>query len=495
MTKVAIVTDSSACLPADLVRANHVTIAPLAVLFDGALHHDGTLSGREFYDLLRAARDFPTTASPAPAAFLDAFREASKRAQSVLCVTMSSKYSGTYSSALTAADLARQELPELYLRVVDSRSLAMCHGFAVLAAARAAQAGADIDEAEAVAREVAANAYLIGVLDTMRYLAKSGRVPLVMHWTTSLLQIKPILEARGEDVRGVGRARTMPHAIDRMLARLADAAGEARPLRIAVMHADAPEAAEQVASRLRERLQPEELLVTEFTSVMGVHTGPGFVGVAFVAGEPAPAKPLGTAANAREEDVASLEQALGELPPPVDGPALVIVTGLPGSGKSHFSRDLASRRPLAHLDSDALRRALVGRPTHSAEESARLFAAVHALIERLLSRGVSAIVDATSAKEAHRRLLYQIAKQAGARLLVVQTEAPPDLALERLRARSRGAATHDASDATVAVYNRMRRDWEPIERPHVRVDTSQELEPAIEEVLRRLANVGESVAG
>ncbi|MEX0800984.1 MAG: DegV family protein [Dehalococcoidia bacterium] len=495
MAKVALVTDSSSCLPAELLAAHEITVAPLAILFDGEMRQDGTLSGREFYSLLRGVREFPTTASPAPAAFLDAFRDASRRAESVLCVTMSSRFSGTYSSALTAADMARQELPELYVRVIDSRSLAMCHGFAVLAAARAAQAGADIDEAEAVVRDVAARAYLIGVIDTMRYLAKSGRVPLVMHWATSLLQIKPILEARGEEVHAVGRSRTMPRALTRLLSRLGEGMAVERPLRMAVMHADAPERAQEVAVALRDRFQPDELLVTEFTSVMGVHAGPGFVGVALVAGDPAPAMPVGTAASAQGEDVARLEESLGDLPAPAGRPSLVVVAGLPGSGKSHFSRELAQRRPLAHLDSDALRRALFERPTHSAEESARLFAAVHALIERLLARGASVIVDATSARKAHRRLLYEIAKRAGAGLVVVETEAPPDVAIERLTARTRRADPGDASDATVAVYNRMRAAWEPIERPHVRVDTSKDLAPAIEEVLRRLENVGQSVAG
>lgn len=493
MAKVALVTDSSSCLPADLLAAHEITVAPLAILFDGEMHQDGTLSSREFYSLLRGVREFPMTASPAPAAFLDAFRDASRRAESVLCVTMSSRFSGTYSSALTAADLARQELPELYVRVIDSRSLAMCHGFAVLAAARAAQAGADIDEAEAVVRDVASRSYLIGVIDTLRYLAKSGRVPLVMHWATSLLQIKPILEARGEEVHAVGRARTMPRAVTRLLSRVAEGVAGDRPLRMAVMHADAPDQARKVAVALRERFHPDELLVTEFTSVMGVHAGPGFVGVALVAGDSVSAAPVGTAASAREEDIAKLAESLVDVP--ASGrTSLVVVAGLPGSGKSHFSRELAGRRPLAHLDSDALRRALFERPTHSAEESARLFAAVHALFERLLSRGVSVIVDATSAREAHRRLLYEIAERAGAGLVVVETDAPPDVAIERLTARARRDDPGDASEATVAVYNRMRAAWEPIERPHVRVDTSKDLEPAIEEVLRRLENVGESVA-
>jgi hypothetical protein len=165
----------------------------------------------------------------------------------------------------------------------------------------------------------------------------------------------------------------------------------------------------------------------------------------------------------------------------------VLVTGLPGSGKSYFSRELCSRYPLAHLNSDALRRALFPRPAHDAAENERLFAAVHALLENLLARGVSAVLDATSLKEEHRRPLYEIAEEAGARLVIVQTEAPPEVARERLEARARGDDRKDASEATVAVYDRMRREMEPIERPHIKVDTSKEIEPALADVVQQLA--------
>jgi hypothetical protein len=145
------------------------------------------------------------------------------------------------------------------------------------------------------------------------------------------------------------------------------------------MHADAEQEAMSTAA-LRERFQPEELLITESTSVMGAHTGPGFVGVAFFSGEPWSGGM--SSAPSPADDVSRLETALGELPARRPAPFLVLVSGLPGSGKSHFSRELCRRYPLAHLNSDALRRALFPQPTHSTDESARLFAAVHALLER-----------------------------------------------------------------------------------------------------------------
>src|SRR4030042_6923988 len=110
MPKTAIVTDSSACLPAELIRAHRITVVPLAFLFDGDLHLDGSLNSRDFYALLRASRKFPTTASPPPAALVEAFRQAAQTADAALCITLPSAFSGTYSSAATAIELARQEL-------------------------------------------------------------------------------------------------------------------------------------------------------------------------------------------------------------------------------------------------------------------------------------------------------------------------------------------------------------------------------------------------
>jgi len=501
MPKTAIVTDSSACLPAELIRAHRITIVPLSFLFDGDFHRDGSLSGRDFYALLRASRKFPTTASPPPAAFVEAFRQAAQSAEAALCITLPSAFSGTYTSALAAIELAQQELPGFPIRVVDSHCLAMCHGFAVLAAARAAEKDASMDTVEAVVRDIAARSYLIGALDTLRYLAKSGRVPIVVHWATSLLRIKPILAAKGEEIRGIGRVRTMPRALSRLLSYVEERLDGQRPLHIAVMHADAPAAAADLTDAIRRRFGPEELLVTEFTSVMGAHTGPGFVGVAFFSGDPA-GRPLDTVSRepgqtsqpSLQEDVTKLESSLADLPPRQTRPALVLVSGLPGSGKSYFSRELSKRYPLTHLNSDVLRRALFPHAAHSAAESTRLFAAVHALVERLLSRGAGVVLDATNLKAAHRRPLYDIAERAGAALVIVHTEAPTEVARHRLESRARGQDIEDASEATAPVYDRMRREAEPIARPHIRVDTSKDLEPALQEVLCRLESVSERPA-
>jgi DegV family protein with EDD domain len=156
----------------------------------------------------------------------------------------------------------------------------MAHGFAVLAAARAAEARAGLDEAAAVATSVGRRARLLGSLDTMRYLVKGGRVPWIVGWAASLLHLKPVLAFEGGRARSVARPRTWPAAREQMLRRLSQEFHGEGALHAAVMHAAAPDRARELACALHERFRPAELLVSEFTSVMAAHTGPGFTGLA-----------------------------------------------------------------------------------------------------------------------------------------------------------------------------------------------------------------------
>ena len=192
-----------------------------------------------------------------------------------------------------------------------------------------------------------------------------------------------------------------------------------------------------------------------------------------------------------DQRIASMEhgrllESLGRLPEPVAHPVMVVISGLPGTGKSHFSRKLTERVPLAVLESDALRKRLVAAPTHSASESSGLFRLIHALIEELLDHGVPVILDATNLVEAHRRRLYTIADQRDVKLVLVRVEAPPEVVRERLADRNRQEQREDHSDADWSVYQRMRRSEEPISRSNITVDTSKEIGTAVEMVVREI---------
>lgn len=184
------------------------------------------------------------------------------------------------------------------------------------------------------------------------------------------------------------------------------------------------------------------------------------------------------------DDVGVLKEGLPPLPEPVASPALILVSGLPGTGKSHFCRQLALRVDLIILESDSLRRRLFGAPTYSREESARLFRACHGLVEGLLRKGMSVALDATNLEEDNRERLYHIADQAGARLVIVRMEAPPEVVRERLERRSHKLDWQDQSDADWGVYTRMKPTVERIGRNHFAVDSSRDIGPAVDRIVR-----------
>jgi len=183
-------------------------------------------------------------------------------------------------------------------------------------------------------------------------------------------------------------------------------------------------------------------------------------------------------------DVQRLIESLGELPELVAEPVFIAVSGLPGTGKSYFCSKLAERLPFIILESDALRKALFPSPNYSLQESSRLFQAVHLLIERLLKKGSSLILDATNLSERHREYLYSIADRLGVKLVLVRVEAPPWIVRERLEAR-RGDLGNK-SDADWAIYQRMKPLVQEIRRRYYAVDTSRDITPVLDKIVREV---------
>jgi len=182
-------------------------------------------------------------------------------------------------------------------------------------------------------------------------------------------------------------------------------------------------------------------------------------------------------------DVKRLAESLAKLPEPVVKPAFIVVSGLPGTGKSYFCTKLAGRLHFVVLESDALRKALFPSPSYSPEESARLFRALHRLIEELLRKGVSLILDATNLSERNRERLYNIAERLEAKLVLVRVEAPPEVVYARLKARVGGAGN---SDADWSVYQKMKPTVERIRRNHYAVDTSRDITPVLDKIVREV---------
>ena len=195
----------------------------------------------------------------------------------------------------------------------------------------------------------------------------------------------------------------------------------------------------------------------------------------------------------RARDVEQLRASLLERPPPVSKPVLVIVSGLPGSGKSYFSRKLATQIPLLIIESDALRKVLFPTPSYTFEESSRLFNACHVLINDLLTEGTSVLVDATNLVESHRERVSHIANDAGATLVPIYLKANPEVIYQRLKGRSAGVDSEDNSDADWLIYQNMCKTVEPIRREHFVLDTSEEISEEVskiaDEIKRSLGTV------
>ena len=186
------------------------------------------------------------------------------------------------------------------------------------------------------------------------------------------------------------------------------------------------------------------------------------------------------------QDVRSLKGSLPEGPPAPANPLMVVVSGLPGSGKSYFARKLVEQVPLLVLESDALRKVLFPAPCYSSGESSRLFEACYLLIEQLLWHGVPVLLDATNLLESNRERLYNIAGRTGARFILVHITAPAAVVHERLQGRSRGKDPDNRSDADWGVYRKMHATSEPIKRDHFVVDTSGDITPGVARIAREI---------
>ncbi len=296
---VRVVTDSTADLPPELAESLGITVVPLFVHFGDEQLRDGVdISSEQFFRRLQREARTPTTSQPPAGAFREVYRRLADEGADIVSIHISAKLSGTVASAQQgAADLAGAEV-----RVVDSRSVSLALGMAAVAAAEAARAGASIDEAVAAAEGQLGRTHLLFVLETLEYLRRGGRIGRGMEVVGTLLKVKPIVTIADGEVVSVGRARTKPKAIEEVLRRVT----ALRPLEQAmVVHATTPEEADYLVDRLHG-LEPEAPITrSRIGPVVGVHAGPGVLGLAVVtAAADAPASGVATAAGAPAAAVA-----------------------------------------------------------------------------------------------------------------------------------------------------------------------------------------------
>ena len=286
---VAVVTDSTAYLPADLVAEHSISVVPMYVVLAGHSGREGSeISPADVARSLAVRGRKVSTSRPTPGDFVAAYRRLlDGGAQSVVSVHLSAELSGTWD----AARLAAAQVGEHLVTVVDSRSAAMGCGFAVLAAARTAAGGAGAREVADAARESAAGTRTFFVVETLEHLRRGGRIGSAAAVLGTALSVKPLLHVQDGRIVLLEKVRTSSRALSRLVQRAVEAA-DTRPVHMAVHHLAAPERAARLAELLRERVPGLPVVyVSELGAAIGAHVGPGAIGVVVDAGGEAAVPP------------------------------------------------------------------------------------------------------------------------------------------------------------------------------------------------------------
>lgn len=276
MNAVAVVTDSTAYLPEGVAETSAVSVVPLHVVLGSRTGNEGSeVSPQDVASALAERRLQVSTSRPTPAEFAEVYR--STGATRIVSVHLSAELSGTYDAAVLAA--AEVEAEGIEVRVVDSATIAMGLGFAVLAAARAAAAGGGLDEVADAAREVAAVTDVLFYVDTLEHLRRGGRIGAAAALVGTALAVKPLLHVAGGRIAPLEKVRTASKALARLEELAVDRAGDG-PVDVAVHHLAAGEKAQALADRLLERIPGlDSVHVSEVGAVVGAHVGPGLLGV------------------------------------------------------------------------------------------------------------------------------------------------------------------------------------------------------------------------
>lgn len=282
MKRVAVITDSSAYLPQEIVEELDLHIVPLTLHWQGESYRDGEdIRAEEFYERLAEANDLPTTSQVTVGEFERLFQELLERDFAIIAMLISSGISGTVESAIQA----KENFPDAPIVVMDSKLVSMALGFMVMAVARAAKTGASLEECQALAEEVYPKIGVYFTVDTLKYLNKGGRINTAKRLLGSALNIKPLMEIRDGKIELVESVRSRKKALQRMLELVEKGIDSRQPVRISTFHAAADTENQQLMAEAIERFAPVETVTTFVSPVIGAHTGPGTVSIAFMAGQ------------------------------------------------------------------------------------------------------------------------------------------------------------------------------------------------------------------
>jgi DegV family protein with EDD domain len=281
MSKIAIVTDSTGYLPAEYLKKYPIFVAPQVLIWGEENFEDGVdILPTEFYTRLKTAKIMPSSSQVTPKYFHKLFDDLLKQDYQILAILISTKLSGTVTSAIQAKEF----FPGAPIEIVDSYSTAMAMGFQILAVARAAENGAGLKECLALAEDSRQYTGVVFAVDTLEFLHRGGRIGGGSRFLGTALNIKPILELIDGRVEAVERVRTRKKSLQRMVELVEERIAGRQPVRLGVLHANAEDDAKLVVEMAQSRIKAIETVLAEVSPVVGTHAGPRTVGLAFMAG-------------------------------------------------------------------------------------------------------------------------------------------------------------------------------------------------------------------
>ena len=283
MSKVALVTDSTAYIPRELREKYPISVVPQVVIWENVSYEDDvTMTPEQFYTRLRNTKVMPTTSQVSVVNMHKAFTTLLDQGYDVLGIFVSSKLSGTLQSGM----LAREELAsgKEKVEIMDSETTAMAMGFQVLAVARAAVDGASMADCKALAEKARGHTGVYLTVETLEFLHRQGRIGGAQRFLGTALNLKPILAVDGGRVEPMDRVRTRGKALDRVVEIVAEKCAGKSPVRIATLHADSPNDAKILLDKITPLVHPIETVYAAVSPAVGANAGPGTVGLAYMAG-------------------------------------------------------------------------------------------------------------------------------------------------------------------------------------------------------------------
>jgi len=282
MTQVAVLTDSCASIPEEMLKQLSIHTVAYYIHRGGEVLRDlVTIQREEFLRWLITAHFLPTTASPGPGDYFEAYKELTEEgASDIISIHMTSDASGAYQAARVAQTMMKEENPDVRIEVIDTRTAALSQGWMVIEAARAALSGLSLENITARVKRMIPISHMIQTADTLKYLYMGGRIGKAQHLMGSMLNIKPLIGLEDGVIVPLGRAHSRGQAYQMMADMVAETVGKGKA-RIAYVHVGAQRELDRIKKMVESKVVVVESLFAELSPALAIHTGPGMAGLCY----------------------------------------------------------------------------------------------------------------------------------------------------------------------------------------------------------------------